>query len=91
MKMGPTSANCSPARIVFVKSKAKERLKPYLDETNKEKTMQAPVCAIIGYDLKFFEHLPKLFPHKDAKSWFEGKLSSYKRRPPATALCKAPT
>src|SRR3984893_18108029 len=54
MKMGPTSANCSPARIVFVKSKAKERLKPYLDESNKEKTMQAPVCAIIGYDLKFY-------------------------------------
>jgi 3-hydroxypropanoate dehydrogenase len=73
LKMGPTSANCSPARILFLKSNAKERLKPYLDETNKEKTMQAPVCAIIGYDLKFYEHLPKLFPHVDAKSWFEGK------------------
>jgi 3-hydroxypropanoate dehydrogenase len=73
MKMGPTSANCSPARIIFVKSKAKERLKPYLEEANKEKTMQAPVCAIIGYDLKFYEFLPKLFPHADAKSWFEGK------------------
>jgi 3-hydroxypropanoate dehydrogenase len=73
MKMGPTSANCSPVRIVFVKAKAKERLKPYLEETNKEKTMQAPVCAIIGYDLKFYEYLPKLFPHVDAKSWFEGK------------------
>jgi len=73
MKMGPTSANCSPARILLLKSKAKERLKPYLDDTNKEKTMQAPVCAIIGYDLKFYEHLPKLFPHKDAKAWFEDK------------------
>ena len=73
MKMGPTSANCSPARIIFVKSKAKERLKPHLQEANKEKTMQAPVCAIIGYDLKFYEYLPKLFPHVDAKSWFEGK------------------
>ena len=73
MKMGPTSANCSPAHIIFVKSKAKERLKPHLEEGNKEKTMQAPVCAIIGYDLKFYEHLPKLFPHADAKSWFEGK------------------
>jgi 3-hydroxypropanoate dehydrogenase len=72
MKMGPTSANCSPVRIVFVKAKAKERLKPYLEETNKDKTMQAPVCAIIGYDLKFYEYLPKLFPHVDAKSWFEG-------------------
>ncbi len=73
MKMGPTSANCSPARIIFVKSKAKERLKSLLEEGNKEKTMQAPVCAIIGYDLKFYEYLPKLFPHADAKSWFEGK------------------
>jgi 3-hydroxypropanoate dehydrogenase len=73
MKMGPTSANCSPARIIFVRSKAKERLKSHLEESNKEKTMQAPICAIIGYDLKFYEHLPKLFPHVDAKSWFEGK------------------
>jgi 3-hydroxypropanoate dehydrogenase len=73
MKMGPTSANCSPARIIFVKSKAKERLKAHLQEGNKEKTMQAPVCAIVGYDLKFYEHLPKLFPHADAKSWFQGK------------------
>jgi 3-hydroxypropanoate dehydrogenase len=74
LKMGPTSANCSPARIFFVKSKeAKERLKPHLSEGNHEKTMQAPVTAIIGYDLKFYEHLPKLFPHTDAKSWFAGK------------------
>jgi 3-hydroxypropanoate dehydrogenase len=73
MKMGPTSANCSPARIIFVKSKAKERLKAHLQEGNKEKTMQAPVCAVVGYDLRFYEYLPKLFPHADAKSWFEGK------------------
>jgi 3-hydroxypropanoate dehydrogenase len=73
MKMGPTSANCSPARVLFLKSNAKEKLKPCLHEGNKEKTMQAPVCAIIGYDLKFYEHLPKLFPHVDAKSWFEDK------------------
>lgn len=74
LKMGPTSANCSPARFVFVKSKAaKERLKPHLSEGNRDKTMQAPVCAIIGYDLQFYEHLPKLFPHTDAKSWFAGK------------------
>ena len=74
MKLGPTSANCSPARILFVKSpQAKERLKPHLSEGNRDKTMKAPVCAIIGYDLDFYEHLPRLFPHTDAKSWFEGK------------------
>ncbi len=73
VKLGPTSANCSPARFVFVKSReAKERLRPLLSEGNRDKTMQAPVCAIIGYDLDFYQHLPKLFPHADAKSWFEG-------------------
>ena len=74
VKLGPTSGNCSPARIVFVKSDAaKEKLKPYLSDGNREKTMKAPVCAIIGYNLEFYEHLPMLFPHTDAKSWFEGK------------------
>jgi 3-hydroxypropanoate dehydrogenase len=74
MKMGPTSANQSPARILFVKSaEAKERLAPHLSEGNRAKTMSAPVCAIIGYDLRFYDHLPKLFPHTNAKSWFEGK------------------
>jgi 3-hydroxypropanoate dehydrogenase len=74
VKLGPTSANCSPARFLFVKSPAaKARLKPLLSEGNREKTMKAPVCAIIGYDLDFYRHLPKLFPHTDAKSWFEGK------------------
>ncbi len=74
LKMGPTSANCSPARIIFVKSKdAKERLKPHLSEGNRDKTMAAPVTAIIGYDLEFYDHLPKLFPHTDARSWFAGK------------------
>ncbi|MCC7017432.1 MAG: malonic semialdehyde reductase [Rhodospirillales bacterium] len=72
-RMGPTSANCSPARIVFVTSKAaKEKLKPALIPTNVEKTMTAPATAIIGHDLEFFEHLPKLFPHTDARSWFAG-------------------
>ena len=71
---GPTSANCSPARFVFVKShEAKGRLKPFLSEGNREKTMQAPVCVILGNDLDFHEHLPALFPHTDAKSWFTGK------------------
>jgi 3-hydroxypropanoate dehydrogenase len=74
VKMGPTSANCLPARFVFVKSQeAKDKLKPFLSEGNRAKTMQAPVCAIIGYDLDFYEHLPKLFPHKDMKSNFAGK------------------
>ena len=74
VELGPTSANCSPARFVFVTSlEAKERLKPYLSEGNREKTMRAPVCAIIGHDLDFYEHLPQLFPHTNAKSWFEGK------------------
>ncbi len=73
-ELGPTSANCSPARFLFVKSRAaKERLKPHLSEGNRDKTMAAPVCAIIGYDLDFYHHLPKLFPHTDAKSWFAGK------------------
>jgi 3-hydroxypropanoate dehydrogenase len=71
MKMAPTSANCSPARLVFVKSpEAKEKLRPHLSAGNLEKTMTAPVTAIIAYDLKFYDHLPKLFPHADAKSWF---------------------
>ena len=74
MKMGPTSANQSPARIIFVKSaEAKERLAPHLSEGNRAKTLSAPVCAILGYDLEFYKHLPKLYPHTDAKSWFEGK------------------
>src|SRR5262245_14727276 len=71
-KMGPTSANMSPMRIVFVKSReAKERLKPALDAGNVDKTMAAPVTAIIGMDIHFYEKLPKLFPHADAKAWFK--------------------
>jgi nitroreductase len=73
-KFGATSTNCSPMRIVFVASKAaKERLKPALAEGNVEKTMSAPVTAIIGMDMEFYEQLPKLFPHADARSWFVGK------------------
>lgn len=74
MRWAPTSANCSPARFVFVKSpEAKARLKPHLSAGNVDKTMAAPVTAIIAYDLNFYEALPKLFPHTDAKSWFTGK------------------
>ena len=63
MKWGPTSANCSPARIVFVKSQeAKARLKPHLSPGNVEKTMAAPATAILAYDLKFYDYLPRLYP-----------------------------
>jgi 3-hydroxypropanoate dehydrogenase len=71
-KIGPTSANQSPLRVVFVKSKAaKERLAPSLSAGNLDKTMAAPVTAITAYDVKFYERLPFLFPHADAKSWFD--------------------
>ena len=72
-RMGPTSANCSPARIVFVQSKvAKDKLASALAEGNRTKTMSAPVTAIIGYDLRFYEKLGKLFPNApDARSWFD--------------------
>src|SRR5215831_13833754 len=71
-KMGPTSANMCPMRIVFVQSReAKERLKPALAAGNVDKTMAAPVTAILGMDIHFFEQLPRLFPHTDAKAWFQ--------------------
>ncbi|HTH66902.1 MAG TPA: malonic semialdehyde reductase [Rhodanobacter sp.] len=72
-KFGPTSANSSPMRIVFVKSKeAKAKLEPFLSEGNRAKTMEAPVTAIVATDHEFYEQLPKLFPHADARSWFVG-------------------
>jgi 3-hydroxypropanoate dehydrogenase len=75
MKWGPTSANSSPARIVFVRTKeGKEKLKPALSAGNTEKTMSAPVTAIVAYDSQFYEHLPQLFPHdQTAKFWFSGE------------------
>ena len=74
VKFAPTSVNCNPARFLFVKSlEAKERLLPCLNPGNVEKTKTAPVTAIIGMDLDFYETLPTLFPHVDAKSWFVGK------------------
>jgi 3-hydroxypropanoate dehydrogenase len=67
MKYGPTSANSCPARILFLRTReAKERLRPALSPANVDKTMQAPVTAIVGYDLKFYEHTPRLFPHNPA-------------------------
>ncbi|GLQ91791.1 malonic semialdehyde reductase [Dyella acidisoli] len=72
-KFGPTSANSSPMRLVFVKSAvAKQKLEPFLSEGNRAKTMAAPVTAIVATDHAFYEYLPKLFPHADARSWFVG-------------------
>jgi 3-hydroxypropanoate dehydrogenase len=74
MKWGPTSANIQPLRLKFVTSAAaKERLKPHLSAGNQEKTMAAPVVAILGQDMAFYEHLPRIFPHNQtARSWFAG-------------------
>jgi 3-hydroxypropanoate dehydrogenase len=70
---GPTSANTLPMRIVFVRGKeAKEKLKPALMGANGDKTMAAPVTAIVAYDNKFFEHAPRLMPHVDIRPWFSG-------------------
>ncbi|KAA1170824.1 malonic semialdehyde reductase [Marinobacter salinexigens] len=71
VKMGPTSANCGPGRFVFVRSgEGKEKLEPCLSSGNRDKTMSAPVTVIVAHDEEFFERLPELFPHGDARSWF---------------------
>ena len=73
LKMGPTSANMQPARIVWVKSdEAKARLVDCVSDGNKDKVAAAPVTALVAYDIDFHEELPWLFPHTDAKSWFDG-------------------
>ena len=73
LKFGPTAANSTPARFVFVKSaEAKQKLAPALDEGNRAKTLAAPVTVIVGHDEDFHEKLPVLFPHTDAKAWFDG-------------------
>jgi 3-hydroxypropanoate dehydrogenase len=73
VKFGPTSANCLPARIIWCTSTAaKEKLAALAMPANGEKILQAPVTAIIGMDLEFYEQLPELFPHADARSWFVG-------------------
>lgn len=75
-KMGPTAANSEPMRILFIKSpSAKERLKPFLDAGNVEKTLSAPVTAVIAYDVQFYERMHELYPATDAKSWFVGRES----------------
>lgn len=74
MKWGPTAANSCPARLLFINSDAaKSRLKPCLAEGNVDKSMSAPVVAVIAMDLEFHEQLPRLFPHTDARSWYAGK------------------
>lgn len=71
VKMGPTSANCQPLRIVWcVSQEAKEKLGGLASSTNKAKILAAPVTAILGMDMAFYEKLPQLFPHTDARSWF---------------------
>jgi 3-hydroxypropanoate dehydrogenase len=77
LRAGPTSANCQPLRLLFVKSPAaKARLAPFLSEGNRAKTVAAPVTAIIGHDLRFYEHLPRLFPHNQtARSWFDSNAA----------------
>ena len=74
MKWGPTSANSQPARIIFVRTpEGKEKLRPALSSGNTAKTMSAPVTAIVAYDTRFYEHLPRTFPHdQTAQSWFSG-------------------
>jgi 3-hydroxypropanoate dehydrogenase len=77
LKWGPTSANCSPARVQFVKSAAaKAKLVPCMIDSNVQKTQSAPVTAIIGMDMQFYDKLPELFVHTDARAWFVGNQPS---------------
>ena len=74
MKWGPTSANSQPARFVYLLSReSRERLRPALSATNLEKTMKAPLVAIVGYDTRFWEHLPRMFHNPEAITWFKDK------------------
>ena len=74
MKWGPTSANCQPMRILYLRSKeAREKLRPALSATNLEKTMKAPLVALVAYDTRFWENLPRMFHNPDAINWFKDK------------------
>lgn len=76
-KMGPTAANACPARFVFLRTpEAKKRIEPLLSEGNRAKTMTAPVVVIVGSDYAFYDKLPQLFPHADARSWFVGNQAA---------------
>jgi 3-hydroxypropanoate dehydrogenase len=84
-RLGPTAANSQPLRVLFVRSEAaKAKLKPCLAPGNVEKTMQAPVTALFAADLAFYDHLPRLFPHTDARSWFAGESKTDAARETAT-------
>ncbi len=73
VKLGPTSANCTPGRFVFVRTpEGKEKLRPALSAGNVDKTMAAPVTVIVAQDPQFYQYLPKLYPQADAKGWFSG-------------------
>jgi 3-hydroxypropanoate dehydrogenase len=73
VRTGPTSANSSPARFLFLRTpEAKERLRPALSAGNVDKTLSAPVVTIVAHDPRFYDQLPRLFPHADARSWFAG-------------------
>lgn len=90
MKFPPTSANCSQARLLFLRTpSAKERLRPALSAGNLEKTMSAPVTTIIAYDRQFYERLPELFPQADARAWFGATMPLSRPRPSATARSRA--
>jgi 3-hydroxypropanoate dehydrogenase len=84
-RLGPTAANSQPLRVLFVRSEAaKAKLKPCLAPGNVEKTMQASVTALFAADLAFYDHLPRLFPHTDARSWFAGEAQKDAARETAT-------
>jgi 3-hydroxypropanoate dehydrogenase len=79
-RMAPTSANCQPLRLVFVVSpEAKDKLKPALSSGNRDKTMAAPVTAIVAYDTRFYEELPRLFHDQGARGWFTGSEAHAER------------
>jgi len=76
LKFGPTSANCSPARFAFLRTaESRQRLFPALSAGNVEKTLTAPVTVIVAYDPRFYDRLPQLFPHADARAWFAGNAA----------------
>jgi len=76
LRLGPTSANASPGRFLFLRTRgAKERLVPALSAGNVGKTLSAPVTAIVAYDPRFYDHLPRLFPSADARAWFSGNTT----------------
>jgi 3-hydroxypropanoate dehydrogenase len=90
VKWGPTAANACPLRIVFVRSpEAKEKLRPALAPGNVAKVMAAPVTALLGRDMAFYEHLPRLFPHADARSWYAGNPAAIEQTAALNAALQA--